>query len=213
MHKQSTILARELRNQLAPMCTAVEILHIKPSTSKEGKWAIDLISKQMGHLTGLVDDLLVLSDESAPKERLALKDALPKNESESSVPVYSFKILVVDDNEVAAESLQKLLSIMGNEARVAYDSFAAMEELERFRPDVVLLDIGLPDVDGYRLAKKIREQPWGKRMSLIAVTGWGEDDDKARSKEAGMDHHLVKPIGSGALLKLLGSIESSHTLV
>ena len=78
-----------------------------------------------------------------------------------------------------------------------------MEAAERFRPDVVLLDIGLPRLNGYDACRRIREQPWGKTMVLIALTGWGQEDDRRQSKDAGFDAHLVKPVDYGALMELL----------
>jgi CheY-like chemotaxis protein len=113
------------------------------------------------------------------------------------------RILVVDDNEDNAESLALVLRRLGNEVLTAYDGEAAVEKAQSFSPDVVLLDIGLPLLDGYAAARAIREQPWGKGMTLIAVTGWGQDHDRMLSQEAGFDAHLVKPLDHGELQKLL----------
>jgi CheY-like chemotaxis protein len=113
------------------------------------------------------------------------------------------RILVVDDNADSAESLAMLLKISGNETQVAHDGLEAVEAAERFRPDVVLLDIGLPQLNGYDAARRIREQPWGKTMALIALTGWGQEEDRRRSKDAGFDAHLVKPVDYGALMEVL----------
>ena len=103
------------------------------------------------------------------------------------------KILVVDDNADAAESLAALLSINGHETRMAHDGPEALQQAERFHPDVVFLDIGMPTLDGHETAKLIRRQPWGKDMVLVALTGWGQNEDRKRSKDAGFNHHLVKP--------------------
>jgi two-component system CheB/CheR fusion protein len=113
------------------------------------------------------------------------------------------RILVVDDNEDNAESLAILLRRLGNQVRTAYDGEAAVVAAHTFAADVVLLDIGLPLLDGYAAARAIREQPWGKNLTLIAVTGWGQDHDRLLSEEAGFDAHLVKPIDHQALIKLL----------
>ena len=96
-----------------------------------------------------------------------------------------------------------LLQISGNETQMAYDGLEAVEAAERFRPEVVLLDIGLPQLNGYDACRRIREQPWGKTMVLIALTGWGQEEDRRQSKDAGFDAHLVKPVDYGALMKLL----------
>ena len=96
-----------------------------------------------------------------------------------------------------------LLRLMGNEVRTAHDGLEAVEVAETFRPDVVLLDIGLPELNGYEVARRIREQPWGRDVVLVALTGWGQEEDRRRSQEAGFDHHLVKPVDLAALEKLL----------
>ncbi|MGE0311490.1 MAG: PAS domain-containing protein [Lautropia sp.] len=115
------------------------------------------------------------------------------------------RVLVVDDNRDAADSLGMLLELAGHVAQVAYDARQGLELAERLRPDVVLLDIGLPGLDGHDACRRLRACPWGERIKVIAVTGWGQDDDRRRSRDAGFDHHLIKPIDPGALLKLIGS--------
>ncbi len=113
------------------------------------------------------------------------------------------RILVVDDNWDSAESLAILLELTGNKTHTAYDGLEAVEAAATFKPDVVLLDIGLPKLNGYEAARKIREEPWGKSMMLVALTGWGQEEDRQRSREAGFDAHLVKPVDHAALTKLL----------
>jgi PAS domain S-box-containing protein len=113
------------------------------------------------------------------------------------------RILVVDDLPDNADSLALLLRLGGNEVQTAYDGLAALEAAERFRPDVVLLDIRMPKLNGYDACRRIREQPWGKDMVLIALTGWGQEEDQRRTEEAGFDSHLVKPVDPAALNKLL----------
>jgi two-component system CheB/CheR fusion protein len=116
------------------------------------------------------------------------------------------RILVVDDNTDAAESLAALLSISGHETRMAHDGPEALQQAERFHPDIVFLDIGLPTLDGHETARLIRKQPWGKDMVLVALTGWGQHEDRRRSKDAGFNHHLVKPADPVVVEKLLASI-------
>jgi PAS domain S-box-containing protein len=116
------------------------------------------------------------------------------------------RILVVDDNEDAAESLAALLSISGHETRMAHDGPDAIQQAERFHPDIVFLDIGMPTLDGHETARLIRQQPWGRKMVLIALTGWGQSEDRRRSKEAGFNHHLVKPADPAVVEKLLSSL-------
>jgi PAS domain S-box-containing protein len=113
------------------------------------------------------------------------------------------RILVVDDNPDAASSLAMLLSMTGSETETAHDGLEAVGAAERFRPDVVLLDIGLPKLSGLDACRRIREQPWGKNMIVVALTGWGQEDDRRKSTAAGFNHHMVKPVDYAALVKLL----------
>jgi len=117
-----------------------------------------------------------------------------------------FKILVVDDNRDSALSLAMMLSIMGHETRTAHDGESAVSTAESFRPEVVLLDIGLPKLNGYEVAQRIRENGWGTSIFLIAVTGWGQDEDRQRSTEVGLNVHMVKPVEPAALEKLLAEL-------
>jgi PAS domain S-box-containing protein len=113
------------------------------------------------------------------------------------------KVLVVDDNDDTATSLQMMLEMLGHDVRTAHDGPQALEVARAYQPDLVLLDIGLPKLNGHEVARRIREQPWGKDMKLVAMTGWGQDEDLRRSKEAGFDHHLVKPVEPAVLEDLL----------
>jgi CheY-like chemotaxis protein len=115
-------------------------------------------------------------------------------------------VLIVDDSEDGAESLAMLLEFGGHETHKAHDGIAALEAAERLRPDAVLLDIGLPGLNGYEVCRRIRQTPWGEPITLVALTGWGQDEDRDRSREAGFDAHMVKPVDFDALLKLLASV-------
>ncbi len=116
------------------------------------------------------------------------------------------RVLIVDDNEDSANSLALMLQIMGYQTRTAHDGLAAVEAAASFRPAVVLLDIGLPKLSGYEACRRIREQPGGAGMVLIAQTGWGQEEDKCRAKEAGFNFHMVKPVDPAALEKLLAGL-------
>lgn len=120
--------------------------------------------------------------------------------------VSKYRILVVDDNKDSALSLAMMLKIMGHNTWTAHDGIEAIEAVTRFRPDVALLDIGLPKVNGYDVCRRIRDQPWGAGIVLIALTGWGYEEDKRRSKEAGFNFHMVKPVDPAALEKLLSGL-------
>jgi CheY-like chemotaxis protein len=109
------------------------------------------------------------------------------------------RVLIVDDNRDAADSLSMLLRLRGDEVRTAYDGQQAIDVANEFQPDAIVLDIGLPKLDGYEAARRIRQQPWASDAVLIALTGWGQDKDRRLAVEAGFDHHMVKPVDPSAL--------------
>ena len=113
------------------------------------------------------------------------------------------RVLIVDDNEDAAHSLALLLRLIGQDVRTAHDGPAALEVVRDFQPDIAFLDIGLPGMNGYELAKRLRQEPGGDKVFLVALTGWGQEEDRRRSREAGFDHHLTKPADPAALEPLL----------
>ncbi len=121
------------------------------------------------------------------------------------------RILIVDDNRDAAASLAGLLAIAGHETFTAHDGVDGWEAAERLRPDAMLLDIGLPKLNGYELCRRVREQPWGRDMAIVAVTGWGQAADRRRSQEAGFDAHVVKPVDHAALEALLQDLRPPGT--
>ena len=130
---------------------------------------------------------------------------------ENPMPGAALRILVVDDNRDAADSCASLLELSGHHVQTAYTGRRALELAEAFRPHALLLDIGLPDFNGYELAAKIRALPWGRGVILIAVTGWGQEEDRARALEAGCDHHLTKPIAPETVESLLQSLAFRST--
>ena len=120
--------------------------------------------------------------------------------------VSAHRILVVDDYHDSANSLGMLLKLSGAEVRTAYDGETALEAIQSFQPSVVLLDIGMPQMDGYEVARRAREESADRELTLIAMTGWGEQDSIHRSKDAGIDYHLVKPVDYDALIEVLNSV-------
>jgi PAS domain S-box-containing protein len=118
------------------------------------------------------------------------------------------RILVVDDNVDAADSMGQLLELLGNEVRTANDGEAGIAVAEAFRPEVVFMDIGMPKLNGHEACRRIRAQPWGKGMVLVALTGWGQDEDRRKTAAAGFDHHLVKPVDPHALNRFLGELRA-----
>ncbi|CAN5690956.1 hypothetical protein BH18ACI5_BH18ACI5_22820 [soil metagenome] len=115
------------------------------------------------------------------------------------------RVLFVDDNVDAAETLASLVRALGGEARTAADGLSGIECASTFAPDVILLDIGMPVIDGYETCRRIRQQPFGERIFIVAITGWGQEGDKRRAAEAGFDAHLTKPADSAALERLLSN--------
>ncbi len=125
--------------------------------------------------------------------------------TQPSVDTPARRVLIVDDNDDAAVTLQLLLTSLGHETSVARTGIEALERAPEFRPDVVLLDIGLPGLDGYEVARRLRAQDTQRVVRLVAITGWGQPDDRARAQEAGFDLHLVKPVGPEDLQKALAA--------
>jgi CheY-like chemotaxis protein len=105
------------------------------------------------------------------------------------------RVLVVDDNRDAAEALAEALLTGGHDVRTAFDGPSALSVAEDFVPEVVFLDIGLPAMDGYEVARRLREMPWGQQTTLVALTGYGQESDRVRAADAGFDRHMVKPVG------------------
>ena len=145
--------------------------------------------------------LPALADAAAP----GWKDVAEPGEQ----AVVARRVLVVDDNVDSAESLAMLLRLGGHEIETAYDGIQAVESAERFKPDLILLDIGLPRLDGYDAAVRIRERTNGRGVVLVAVTGWGQDEDRRRTREAGFDAHLTKPVDMAALSRLLATLPAA----
>ena len=119
------------------------------------------------------------------------------------------RVLVVDDNTDAADSLAMLLEAIGNDVRVAYDGEEAVDKAIEFSPQIVLLDIGLPKMHGYDVAKRIRAEKGGDVL-LVAVTGWGNEEDRRRTREAGFDYHFTKPVDPEDLVRVVGTAQSSR---
>jgi PAS domain S-box-containing protein len=113
-----------------------------------------------------------------------------------------YRVLVVDDNRDAKETLSRLIRMLGHQVETASDGAEAIDAAASFHPEIVVMDLGMPVMDGFEAARRIREQPWGTGMTLVAATGWGQDHDRQRTRVAGFDHHLVKPIDLGELQRV-----------
>lgn len=122
------------------------------------------------------------------------------------------RVLLADDNRDQTDSLALLLQLDGHDVHVANDGLQAFERATEVRPDVAVLDLGMPCLDGIALCRRLREQPWGASITLVALTGWGAEGDLRRTREAGFDHHFAKPVDPARLTALLGEIGAGHGL-
>jgi CheY-like chemotaxis protein len=166
------MLAHELRNPLAPILNAAEVLRLREPDDPALQRARAVVERQARHMA-------------------------------RQSPARSARILIVEDNLDAADTLAELLTLLGHNVRVAHDGPTALEVAVRFQPEVVLLDLGLPVMNGYEVAHKLRQFPSLNGVQLVAVTGYGQDEDRRRSQEAGFHHHLVKPVDIAAVEGLL----------
>jgi CheY-like chemotaxis protein len=207
-------LARELRDLVKPLSFALENAKRADSDRCTTATAIEAIERQTTRIVRLVDHLrglsCVSSDEQALRED-ASRPVAPEDEGPSVVPSaasaaapkLSRRVLVVDDDHHCANSLVRLLKLDGHLTFVAHDGAEALDAVERHRPDVVFLDLGMPVLDGYEACRRLRERPYGKDLIIVALTAWGRASDRRKSKEAGFDGHFVKPANYDALAAVL----------
>jgi two-component system, chemotaxis family, CheB/CheR fusion protein len=132
-------------------------------------------------------------------------DQRPRSQRVEATDTVSRRVLVADDNRDGAESLEMVLKMLGHEVYIAFDGTEALELARRHRPDVGVIDVGMPDITGYEVARRIRAEAWGSATTLIALTGWGQEEDKRRALAAGFDHHLTKPVDPDQLQQMLVS--------
>jgi len=161
---------------------------------------VEVHSEGIGRGSEFVVRLPLLPDAPIAETPEPVSTAATEN---AAKPSSAKRILVVDDNRDSADSMAMILQIDGYATHTAYDGLQALEVAASFRPDVVLLDIGLPGLNGYEACRRIREQASGRPLQLVALTGWGQDEDRKKTAEAGFDVHLVKPVDYDQLLKLL----------
>ncbi len=157
--------------------------------------------------------LFIRETGSTPQPLKTLSALEQSTMNAEGTPRTQRRILVADDNNDALESLATLLQLSGHEVYTAGNGAVALESAEQYRPEVALLDIGMPKLDGYEVARRIRAQPWGQHITLVALTGWGQDSDRRRSQEAGFDSHLVKPLDLDKLTELLAALPSNGASV
>ena len=157
-------------------------------------------SEGRGHGSEFVVRLPLVSESPTPRA---------SGGDELKPDTMSLRILVVDDSRDGADSLAAMLRILGNDVRAAYEGQEGVDVAATFRPDVILFDIGMPKLNGYEACRRIRQHSWGNSILLIAVTGWGQAEDRRRSHEAGFDHHMVKPVDPATLMKLLAKSQEA----
>ena len=196
-------LAHELRNPLTPLRNGIEIIRQAasgPSASNKPTLArtADMMSRQILQLVRLVDDLV----GSEPAGDAATGDSLQLT-TPGSPEAARMRVLVADDNADAADSLAMLLQADGYVVLTASDGRRAIEVAEAFRPDVILMDVAMPHMDGLEATREIRRHDWGAGIRIIALTAWGQETERRRTREAGMDAHLVKPVDPRALAAVL----------
>jgi CheY-like chemotaxis protein len=130
----------------------------------------------------------------------------PAKAEESAASAFrACRILIVDDNKDAADSMALAVQLAGYTVRAAYDGPEGLELAFVFAPDLVLLDLGMPGLNGFEIAQRIRRETWGQSLTLIALTGWGQEQDRRRTKDAGFDAHLTKPVSPSELLRVLAT--------
>ena len=210
-------LGHQLRNSLAPIRTAQHLLRL-PASSPDAERVHEILGRQVDHLVRLVDDLTAAASAGpgkGPEFRVSLPiapTAAPDRPATGAparggAPISGRRVLVVDDNQDAADSLGMMLEALGAEVTVLYDGPGAVKHVEDHRPEIVLLDIGMPGMSGYDVAREIRRRsPDRGHVILIALTGWGQEEDRRRSAEAGFDYHLVKPLQFETLQSVLASL-------
>lgn len=153
-----------------------------------------------------------LADSPHPEAGRVLVAGIGRSDGGRTEPAAArLRVLVVDDNVDAAESMAMYLELMGNELRTVHSGREALEAAPRFRPDVVFLDIGLPAMDGYEVARRLRADPDLRAATLVALTGWGSDEDQRRSKDAGFDYHLTKPAEAALVERLLAEVKAKRS--
>jgi CheY-like chemotaxis protein len=145
------------------------------------------------------DVCLPIAEVPAAQQRIKSKPTA----NETTGAAMPHRILIADDNADSAESMGMLLRLMGNDVRIASDGLEAVEQAEQFQPDIVLMDIGMPRLDGYEAARRIRDQDWSRDTLLVAVTGWGPSDDSEEATAAGFDRHFTKPLDPAELRRLV----------
>jgi PAS domain S-box-containing protein len=210
-------LAHELRNPLAPIRNGLQILRLRTFADELSQRTVDMMDRQLSHLLHLADELLdggriTRGNIALSRDRILLtgvEEGSPVSTRGAVIPgnppaqSTHHRILVVDDNRDAAASLALLLQMGGHEVHTAADGEEAIERAPQLRPSIIFMDLGMPRMGGVEAARRIREAPDGRDIVIVALTGWAQESDRERTRDAGMDYHLVKPVSSEALRDVL----------
>jgi CheY-like chemotaxis protein len=167
----------------------------------------EMMARQISQLVRLVDELVGAEPSSALAEESLAAQLASAPAPAAAGEAARLRILVADDNADGADSLAMLLQAQGHFVLTARDGLRAIELAETFRPNVILMDVAMPHLDGLSAAREIRLRPWGSRVRIIALTAWGQEAERRRTHEAGMGCHLVKPVDPQALAALLRASE------
>ena len=197
--RQLAMLAHELRNPLTPLRNGIEIVRQMSSGTPALARTAQMMSRQIVQLIRLVDDLVGTEGSPVAADTVGT----PAKPLES----VRLRILVADDNADGADSLAMLLQAEGHVVLTAPDGRRAVEVAEAFGPDVILMDVAMPNLDGLEATREIRRRPWGQRIRIIALTAWGQEAERRRTRDAGMDAHLVKPVDPNSLALVLRATE------
>jgi CheY-like chemotaxis protein len=190
-----SMLAHELRNPLTPLRNGIEIVRQGSRENPALSRTLEMMSRQVLQMVQLVDNLV------------GTQSALREMQSAEPGQFRPLRILIADDNVDGADSLALLLQADGHIVLTASDGRQAVEAAETFRPEVILMDIAMPNLDGLEASREIRRRPWGGRVRIIALTAWGQETERRRTHAAGMNDHLVKPVDPQALAALLRADE------
>ena len=196
------LLTHELRNGLGPIASALQILRLQGCCGGPvAEQACAIIERQAAHLAELVDRLAGLA--GIPAVKAAETGARGSATGDRLAETHSRRILVVDDNRDAADSAGTLLLLWGHNVRVAYEGARALTLAREFHPDLCLVDLGMPGMDGFQVARQLRQDPALVGTLLVALTGFDRESDRKACHEAGFDAYLVKPVDVDALRDLL----------
>jgi CheY-like chemotaxis protein len=196
-------LAHELRNPLATLTSAIHLIAAAPEQTEQVRALVGMMQQQLDQLVRLIGDLADESQLPAAESAATPQMALHKDDGAESLP--ALKILLVDDNQSAVHMMSRLLQKLGQDVHIADSGPAALDQVPKISPHIVISDVAMPGMSGYDLARRIRTLPLPRRPYLVAVTGYGQETDRQAALAAGFDKHLTKPVGVGTLEQLLRS--------